>query len=126
MPRTSRSLSLCPVLTVRPLSLTSFLSCMHSLILALAVFSALTTSPNGALLCAIPFSTSYASSQPVLAAAPLGRRDDLPHKLATRLAIGIARQGDVGDLVGRVRGLGDAGASHTCSRSLHASLKSKD
>ncbi|BGP38249.1 hypothetical protein JCM10449v2_002178 [Rhodotorula kratochvilovae] len=70
------------------------------------LFSALTTSPNGALLCAIPFAAT-AGVQPVLAASPLGRPDDLAQKLATRLAIGIARQGDVSDLVGRVRGMRD-------------------
>ncbi|KPV76130.1 uncharacterized protein RHOBADRAFT_53113 [Rhodotorula graminis WP1] len=88
------------------------------------LFSALTTSPNGALICAIPFSTSSStSSPPVLAAAPLGRRDDLPHKLATRLAIGIARQGDVGDLVGRVRGLGDAEATLSVVQRAHEILR---
>ncbi|GAA5851227.1 hypothetical protein JCM9279_007490 [Rhodotorula babjevae] len=89
------------------------------------LFSALTTSPNGALLCAIPFSpsSSSASAPPVLAAAPLGRLDDLPHKLASRLAIGIARQGDVGDLVGRVRGLGDADATLTVVQRAHEILR---
>ncbi|GAA5904905.1 hypothetical protein JCM8208_007216 [Rhodotorula glutinis] len=89
------------------------------------LFSALTTSPNGALLCAIPFSTSSSSTSapPVLAAAPLGRSDDLPHKLATRLAIGIARQGDVGDLVGRVRGLGDAEATLAVMQRAHEVLR---
>ncbi|GAA6054199.1 hypothetical protein JCM3770_002829 [Rhodotorula araucariae] len=73
------------------------------------LFSALTTSPNGALLCAIPFAPPpvVAPAQPVLAASPLGPPDELAQRLATRFAIGIARQGDVSDLVGRVRGMRD-------------------
>lgn len=75
-----------------------------------AVYPTLTISPNGALLCAFPFASSSIPSQPLIAAAPLGSSSNLEEKLATRLAIAIARMGDAGDLVGRIKGLGSAGA----------------
>ncbi|GAA5999437.1 uncharacterized protein JCM10292_001291 [Rhodotorula paludigena] len=87
----------------------------------------LCVSPNGALLCGSPFSPSPSTQQPprslVIAASPLGRPNELSDRLATRFAIGLARQGDVSDLVGRVRGMSDAGTTLAVVQRTHEILR---
>ncbi|KAK4332614.1 hypothetical protein RTBOTA2_001323 [Rhodotorula toruloides] len=87
------------------------------------VYPTLTISPNGALLCAFPFTPSSIPSQPLIAAAPFGSSSNLEEKLATRLAIAVARMGDAGDLVGRIKGLGGADAVTSVLSQTHEILK---
>ncbi|BGO89889.1 hypothetical protein NBRC10512_005661 [Rhodotorula toruloides] len=87
------------------------------------LYPTLTISPNGALLCAFPFASSSIPSQPLIAAAPLGSSSNLEEKLATRLAIAIARMGDAGDLVGRIKGLGSAEAVTSVLSQTHEILR---
>ncbi len=78
-----------------------------------AVYDAVVNSPNGAFVCALQHQNCLS---PVIAAAPLGSvatselATGLVEPLAVRLAITIVRQGDSGDLLGRIAGLRDAGA----------------
>ncbi|POY76741.1 hypothetical protein BMF94_0333 [Rhodotorula taiwanensis] len=74
------------------------------------LYDAVVNSPNGAFACALP---PAAPQSPVIVAAPLSsigvpEGATLVEPLAVRLAIAIVRQGDVGDLIGRVSGLNDA------------------
>ncbi|BGP30375.1 hypothetical protein JCM10296v2_002129 [Rhodotorula toruloides] len=87
------------------------------------LYPTLTISPNGALLCAFPFTLSSHPSQPLIAAAPFGSASNLEEKLATRLAIAIARMGDAGDLVGRIKGLGSADAVSAVLAQTHEILR---
>ncbi|GAA5859117.1 hypothetical protein JCM1840_003759 [Sporobolomyces johnsonii] len=67
-----------------------------------ALYSSLALSPNGALLCALPLASPsrpvIAASPLVLSPAPAGGVE--PGKLARRLGIAVARQGDTSDLLG--------------------------
>ncbi|GAA6012473.1 hypothetical protein JCM10207_007101 [Rhodosporidiobolus poonsookiae] len=77
------------------------------------VYSALSLSPNGGLICALPFSSSPSSPplKPVIAAPPLGLSSTpFSTRLAVRLAIALARQASTADLTGRVVALGGEGA----------------
>ncbi|BGP23080.1 hypothetical protein JCM10295v2_001973 [Rhodotorula toruloides] len=87
------------------------------------LYPTLTISPNGALLCAFPFTPSSTPSQPLIAAAPFGTSSSLEEKFATRLAIAIARMGDAGDVIGRMTGLGSAVAVTSVLAKTHEILR---
>ncbi|GAA6034279.1 hypothetical protein JCM8097_003821 [Rhodosporidiobolus ruineniae] len=73
------------------------------------LYHSLAFSPNGGLVCALPFSPSLSSSssvapsKPVLASPPLGLSSTPPlTALALRLAVALARQSSASDLSGRL------------------------
>lgn len=79
------------------------------------MYDAVVNSPNGAFVCAMQHQNPLS---PVIAAAPLAASPPestvaesaaaLVEPLAVRLALTIVRQGDSGDLLGRIAGLADA------------------